>query len=240
MNIDAYPADRPASWAIQSIPPWSPSISGQMVDGFLGALPESEIKAFIDRCVGPAGEDLEALFGEAQALLEAGDFDVGRSRLHARAGDLIPTMPARSRAWPAFSSRAARSTRPRRSRRHSRQTGPCPRGRGGARRAGAAGAGRRRSAISPFCWRASKTPRPTIRRAMIWRWRSTRPAGARRRRRNCSTIVKRDRAWNDEAARKLLLQLFESWGPLDPATRDGPQAIVVRCLFGMTGIRSWR
>ena len=32
-------------------------------------------------------------------------------------------------------------------------------------------------------------------------------------------LIKRDRAWNDEAARKLLLQLFESWGPLDPATR---------------------
>ncbi len=33
-------------------------------------------------------------------------------------------------------------------------------------------------------------------------------------------IVKRDRGWNDDAARKLLLQLFESWGPLDPTTRS--------------------
>jgi putative thioredoxin len=33
-------------------------------------------------------------------------------------------------------------------------------------------------------------------------------------------LFRRDRAWNDDAARKLLLQLFESWGPLDPATRS--------------------
>ncbi len=33
-------------------------------------------------------------------------------------------------------------------------------------------------------------------------------------------IIKRERGWNDDAARKMLLQLFESWGPLDPVTRD--------------------
>jgi len=31
-------------------------------------------------------------------------------------------------------------------------------------------------------------------------------------------IIKRDRAWNEEAARKQLLQFFEAWGPMDPAT----------------------
>ena len=30
-------------------------------------------------------------------------------------------------------------------------------------------------------------------------------------------IVKRDRNWNDEAARKQLLQFFEAWGLMDPA-----------------------
>jgi putative thioredoxin len=27
--------------------------------------------------------------------------------------------------------------------------------------------------------------------------------------------------WNDEAARKQLVQFFEAWGPKDPATVDG-------------------
>ena len=31
-------------------------------------------------------------------------------------------------------------------------------------------------------------------------------------------IIKRDRKWNDEAARKQLVQLFEAWGPTDPLT----------------------
>ena len=33
-------------------------------------------------------------------------------------------------------------------------------------------------------------------------------------------IISRDRAWNDEAARKQLLQLFEAFGPTDPLTVD--------------------
>jgi putative thioredoxin len=34
-------------------------------------------------------------------------------------------------------------------------------------------------------------------------------------------IVKRDRKWNDDGARKQLVQLFEAWGPTDPATIEG-------------------
>jgi putative thioredoxin len=34
-------------------------------------------------------------------------------------------------------------------------------------------------------------------------------------------LVRRERAWNDEVARKQLVELFEAWGPKDPATVDG-------------------
>jgi putative thioredoxin len=34
-------------------------------------------------------------------------------------------------------------------------------------------------------------------------------------------IVKRDRKWNDDAARKQLVQFFDAWGPADQATMDG-------------------
>jgi len=34
-------------------------------------------------------------------------------------------------------------------------------------------------------------------------------------------IVKRDRKWNDDGARKQLVQFFDAWGPTDEATTEG-------------------
>ena len=39
------------------------------------------------------------------------------------------------------------------------------------------------------------------------------------------TIVRKERGWNDEAARKQLVQLFDAWGPTDPATLAGRQKL---------------
>jgi putative thioredoxin len=35
------------------------------------------------------------------------------------------------------------------------------------------------------------------------------------------SIVRRDRKWNDDGARKQLVQLFDAWGPTDEATIEG-------------------
>ena len=35
------------------------------------------------------------------------------------------------------------------------------------------------------------------------------------------SIVKRDRKWNDDGARKQLVQFFDAWGPADEATIEG-------------------
>jgi putative thioredoxin len=35
------------------------------------------------------------------------------------------------------------------------------------------------------------------------------------------SIVKRDRKWNEDGARKQLVQLFDAWGPTDEATIEG-------------------
>ena len=39
------------------------------------------------------------------------------------------------------------------------------------------------------------------------------------------TLVAKNRSWNDDAARKQLLQLFDAWGPADPATVSGRQKL---------------
>ena len=38
---------------------------------------------------------------------------------------------------------------------------------------------------------------------------------------NLIAIVKRDRKWNDDGARKQLVQFFDAWGPTDEATIEG-------------------
>ena len=38
---------------------------------------------------------------------------------------------------------------------------------------------------------------------------------------NLVTIIKKDRDWNEDGARTKLLELFEAWGPMDPASVKG-------------------
>ena len=52
MDIDKYPQIA-GQLGVQSIPAVFAFSKGQPVDGFMGALPESQIKAFIERLVGP-------------------------------------------------------------------------------------------------------------------------------------------------------------------------------------------
>jgi putative thioredoxin len=63
-------------FGVRSIPFCVLFKGGQPVDGFVGALPESEVRAFLDKHVASA-EQLAAEEGadEAQALLEGGDID---------------------------------------------------------------------------------------------------------------------------------------------------------------------
>src|SRR5256714_10099109 len=50
MNIDEHPAI-PGQMGIQSIPAVIAFVNGQPVDGFLGALPESQVTAFLERVI---------------------------------------------------------------------------------------------------------------------------------------------------------------------------------------------
>ncbi|MEP2745365.1 MAG: thioredoxin, partial [Bauldia litoralis] len=73
MNIDEHPAVA-GQLGIQSIPAVIAFSKGQPVDGFVGAVPESQIKEFIERVGGPVGpSDAEALVTAGEDLLAAGD-----------------------------------------------------------------------------------------------------------------------------------------------------------------------
>ena len=76
MNIDEHPAI-PGQMGIQSIPAVIAFVGGQPADGFMGAVPESQVNAFIEKVtkgVPAAGEpNIEEMLKEADAVLAEGD-----------------------------------------------------------------------------------------------------------------------------------------------------------------------
>jgi putative thioredoxin len=76
---------------VQSIPSVYAFVDGQPVDAFQGAVPESQIKQFIERLAGPPPEsDIDALLAMAKESLELGDLG-GAAQAFAQALQMDPT-----------------------------------------------------------------------------------------------------------------------------------------------------
>ena len=59
---------------VQSVPTVYAFSDGKPVDGFMGAVPESQLKAFIDRLIGPGGNsEIDELLALARESLDLGD-----------------------------------------------------------------------------------------------------------------------------------------------------------------------
>ena len=76
MNIDEHPAI-PGQMGIQSIPAVIAFVGGQPADGFMGAVPESQVNAFIDKLTkgmtAPGEPNIAEILQEAEAVLAEGD-----------------------------------------------------------------------------------------------------------------------------------------------------------------------
>ena len=72
LNIDDHP-QIPGQMGVQSIPAVFAFQDGRPVDGFMGALPESRVNAFIARLIGDTAGDVAADLEAAEAALAAGD-----------------------------------------------------------------------------------------------------------------------------------------------------------------------
>ena len=91
INVDENPGYA-GQLRVQSIPAVFAFKDGQPVDGFMGALPESQLKAFIDRLVGDAAgpsADVEALLAEAAESVSLGDVG-GAAQAYAQILSLEP------------------------------------------------------------------------------------------------------------------------------------------------------
>ena len=76
MNIDEHPAI-PGQMGIQSIPAVIAFVDGQPADGFMGAVPESQVNAFIEKLTkgmaAPGEPNIAEILQEAEAVLAEGD-----------------------------------------------------------------------------------------------------------------------------------------------------------------------
>src|SRR5271167_3120487 len=91
MNIDEHPQIA-GQLGIQSIPAVIAFDKGQAVDGFVGALPESQIRGFIERLVGPLEGGAAALLAEAEDAAAKGDA-AGAAEIYAEILAQDPSEP---------------------------------------------------------------------------------------------------------------------------------------------------
>jgi len=220
MNIDDHPAI-PGQLGIQSIPAVIAFVNGQPADGFLGALPESQVTAFVERLIKDrVGGEEKDLLKAADAALADGDpahaadlyakvlqDDAGNT--HALAGlarayvetgaleqakQMLALVPeTKHNEAPVAAARAALELAEQ------------------AASLGPVAELEQKVAANPLDHQA----RYDLALALNAKGRRNETLD------HLLEIVKRDRKWNEDGARKQLVQLFDAWGPTDEATVSG-------------------
>jgi putative thioredoxin len=220
MNIDEHPAV-PGQMGIQSIPAVIAFVNGQPADGFLGALPESQVMAFLERITKGkiAGEDKDVLTA-ADAALAQGDATTAASLyagLLAEDASNVPALAGLSRAYLQTGAlQQAKQTLalvP-----EAKKNDPAV----AAARA-ALEVAEQAQWVGPIDELRKKVEEnPLDHQARFDLAVALNSKGQRNEAvDNLIEIVRRDRKWNDDGARKQLVQLFEAWGPADEATVEG-------------------
>ncbi|MDA0656405.1 MAG: thioredoxin [Proteobacteria bacterium] len=229
LNIEDHP-EVAQQLQVQSIPAVFAFVHGRPVDAFVGAQPESQIRSFVDRIIKTAGGEvgpspIEQALEQAANFLESGDSESAGSlysqilqqqpdTLAATAGlakcliaaDQHEAARKLLEAVPSESQNDIGITAVRASLELAGQA---------AEAAGQSGELEAAVARDPNDHQA----RFDLALALFALGNS---AGAVD---HLVTIVRRDRSWNDDAARKQLLKIFEALGPEDPVTIEGRQGL---------------
>jgi putative thioredoxin len=220
MNIDEHPTI-PGQMGIQSIPAVIAFANGQPADGFMGALPESQIVAFLERITkGKIGGEEQDLLKAADAALAGGNV-AGAADLYAKIlaqdGANVGALAGLARAYVATGSlEPAKQTLamvP-----EAKRSDPAV----AAARAALELAEQAKS-LGPIAELDEKVKtNPLDHQARFDLAVALNSKGKRAEALDhLIEIVRRDRKWNDDGARKQLVQFFEAWGPADEATIAG-------------------
>ena len=220
MNIDEHPAI-PGQMGIQSIPAVIAFVGGQPADGFMGAIPESQVSAFIEkltRGVPAAGEpNLAEIIKEAEAAFAETDIPTAAqiyAEVLAHDATHIPALAGLAKCYVATDAIDK-----------AKQTlalVPEAKRNDAAVKAvqAAIDLAEQASSLGPVNELERKVAaNPADHQARFDLATALNAAGKRREATDqLLEIVKRDRKWNDDAARKQLVQFFEAWGGADEAT----------------------
>jgi putative thioredoxin len=220
MNIDEHPAI-PGQMGIQSIPAVIAFVNGQPADGFMGALPESQVMAFLERLtkekIGAGDPDL---LKAAEQALAANDF-AGAADVYAQIlaedGASIPALAGLARCYVGTGAiDQAKQTLAMVPESKRNDTAVA------AARAAIELAEQSQSLgpVNELEQKVAADPKDHQARfdlALALNAKGAREAAVD----HLIEIVKRDRKWNDDGARKQLVQFFDAWGPTDEATIAG-------------------
>ena len=220
INIDEHPGVA-GQLGVKSIPAVYAFDQGRPVDGFMGAIPESQIKQFVDRLAGASmEEDVEALLAQAQESLSLGDAGGaaqsfaaalsvdpanakaigGMARLYLQGGDpdqaraILDMAPPDKQSDPAIASvRAALDLT---------ANAPAPEEQDELAQKVAANPG---DLQARYDYAEALSARGDLEAASD----------------QLLTIIAQNRDWNEEAARKQLLKVFEAAGLASDIAKQG-------------------
>jgi len=220
MNIDEHPAI-PGQLGIQSIPAVIAFVNGQPIDGFLGALPESQVTAFVERLIKDrVGGEEKDLLKDADAALADGD----AARAADMYGRVLQQDPGNTHAL-AGMARAYVETGA--LDQAKQMLALVPEAKHNEAPVAAARAAlelaEQATSLGPIAELEQKVAANPLDHQARYDLALALNAKGQRNEAvdHLLEIVKRDRKWNDDGARKQLVQLFDAWGPTDEATVSG-------------------
>ncbi|CAM1654994.1 tetratricopeptide repeat protein [Bartonella apis] len=217
LDIDKHPAI-PGQMGIRSVPAVIAFVGGHPVDGFMGAVPESEVKKFVAKLTGNEKEAaIDEALETANELRKSGDV-TGAATFYAQvlkqapdnvtviaafadmlvehgeldqAKGILKAVPDAKKSDPAIRAVEAKIALKEETEKLGDPT-----------------ALKKRIAENPKDYQAAYDL------ALVYNAENKRDDAADL----LLGIMKADRTWNDDGARKQLLQFFEAWGAMDPAT----------------------
>ena len=210
---------------IQSIPTVYAFFQGRPVDGFMGALPESQLKEFIAKLMQVSGAgggeaaELAAVLAEAKQALDGGDM-MTASQIFAEVLQHDPANPdaiggmtrCYLKAGDVERAKQTLETVPKEHANHAEIV---------AARAAIELAEQAEKAGPVNDLKAKVEADPKNHQARLDLATALYAGGQREAAVDeLLEIVRRDRKWNEEAARKELVKYFEAMGPMDPLTID--------------------